>query len=155
MRVGGSFVRQVVLRIGVGTQNGIEVGHRGGQRILRIENQQLGLRYLDVRQAEVERGSQLGIGKRANLLVGGLARVHGLLRNLEHGLRGERLVERLVDGQRDVFYCRSLAFQLRPGVRLCALDEIMGAAEIGDELVHRQAPGGAVENGWGCSARPR
>ena len=105
--------------------------------VLRIENEQLGLRYLHVGEAEVESGAQLLVGERADLLAGGLARGDGLLRHLEHRLRGERLVEGLIDRERDVFDGGSFGFQLRLGVGLRALDKVVGAAEVGDELAER------------------
>ena len=67
--------------------------------VLGVEQQQLGLRELHIGEAQVEIGAQLCLGESADLVDCGLALGHGLLRHLEHRLRGERLIEGLIDGQ--------------------------------------------------------
>ena len=71
------------------------------------------LRDLHVGEAEVERRAELLVGERADLLASGLACRNGLLRDLEHLLRGERLVEGLIDGERNVVDGGALGFELR------------------------------------------
>ena len=113
----------------------------------RVQQQKLRLRELHIRKAQVEFRADFGFGECAHLIVGCLALVHCILRHLQHSLRGERLVKGLIDSQGNVELGGALLFELGLGVRLGAQDQIVSAAEVGDQLVHRQSARGAVVDG--------
>ena len=124
LRSDGRFVNKFVLDVTVGTEDCVQIGHGGGGEFCGVENEQLRLRNLHVGKAEVERRAQFRLREGADLVAGCLARSDGLLRNLENRLRCERLVESLVDRERDVLLGGALRLELCPGVGLALLTRL-------------------------------
>jgi hypothetical protein len=132
------------LRVLFGAEQRVQIGHRVLLCILRVQQQQPGLGKFDVGKALVECGLELGVGESADLVRRGLAGGNGLLGNKEHGLAGERLVKRLIDGQHNVFRGRALGVQRCLGLVFRALHQVMRLAEVGDQLAHGESAGRAI-----------
>ena len=88
------------------------------------------------------------LGESTNLIRGCQALVHRPLRDLQHRLARQRLIERLINSKSDIEFRGPLILQLRLRIRLRAAHQVMRAPEIGDQLGHRQAARSAIVDRW-------
>jgi len=79
----------------------------GGGIVLGAEQIQLRLRFVHLRKADVHRGAQRALSQRGYLTKRNAAKIQSCSRHLQHRLRGQRSIIRLLHSEQD----------LRPGVR--------------------------------------
>src|SRR5579864_7219253 len=123
-------------------------GKRGKRRLIIVasfEHEQLGARQLDFGEAEVELGFEFGVGQGLHFVNQSLPGIYGFLRDTDQRLGVQRIVEGLIDGQKDIRAgsCGILVFGF--GTEFGAGKQVGGAAKIGDQLAYGGASGGARE----------
>ena len=125
----------------------IRVTRKGRQRgilvVLRIEQEQFGLRQVDVGEAEVEFRFEFALEQGAHLVGDGLPLFHRLLGDGQDRLRLKSVVKGLINGEQDLFFRGQRVLVLCLGGQVGAGDEVGGASEIGEELADHRS---------GCSA---
>ena len=138
----------------LGTDGAGQLGVGALHLVLRLEQQQLGLRQVHIHEADVQFRAKLVIVERGNLVHEQLPRRHGLLRHLHQRLCAQRSVVGLVDAHQDVVPGGLSRLLGGAGLQPRAGDQVGRASGIRDQLAERDALAEAVEEaGVGQEAR--
>ena len=119
---------------------------RGRRRniALRVEQEQLRLRHVRIGKRSIKSRSEIVPGKPADLGLYRLARCHSLLRNMEQGLRLQHMEESLIRHQENLVSRGSFVGSLRSRLQLAGGDEVVGPAEIREQLREDDAPASMI-----------
>ena len=118
--------------------------------LCRLHEQQLRVGQIDVGEAHVEGRFQFALGERGDLVDHELARSDGLVGHLQDGLRAEHGEIGAADVEEDLRAGGVGDLVLRRGLELRHLDQVAGAAEVGDHLADRQTRAEAVVDHRDC-----
>ena len=113
---------------------------------MRLDQQKLRLREIHVGKAHVQIGLEQALGHGGDLIGDELALLDGFLSHLKNRLGFQHAKVSLVDLQQHVLLRSDDAFLLRLRVQVGALDQFVGASEVGEQLSDQQAVGFAVVN---------
>ena len=100
--------------------------------VLRVQQQKLRLRQVYAGETVVQFGFQFVLEKRFHLMSYRLAFIHRLLRDRQHRVRLQRVVESLAHGEKNLLFSGNRILVLGFGRIVCAGNQIGRAPEVGD-----------------------
>ena len=136
---GSSFFDELEILFAGITENCGKAGESSLKVVARFEQEKFGAREFDFGEAEIQFGLEFRVGESLDFIDEGLPGFHGLFRDAREGLRVQRIVEGLVDGQENVRAGSGGILILGFGGELGTGKQVGGAAKIRNEL----ADGGA------------
>ncbi len=121
---------------------------RGGRLhvIARLNEQKLRFREVHSGKADVESGPEIARGKGRHLIDDKLARIHRILCHSLHRTGAKCVEVGAIDLQQHIGATIVDLLALRVSPEIEALDKILGAAEVGNQLTDRKSRRKAIEN---------
>ena len=117
---------------------------------MRFEQEKFAARQIDVGKTEIDLRFELGVGQRLNFVDERLPGAHGLFGHGDESLGFQRVVEGLIDDQKNVGASGCGILVLGLGSEFGAGEQIGGAAEVGDKLADASLRQPRAGKQWDC-----